>query len=360
MKKYKKLKYMMLPAIMLFVGALVVTASPPETLTVGGEMIPDAYNTSISGSVWRVYSANESEQQTSGIINGCDSWFCLWSGNIDEISSGFGVGTDCIATISQELNGGTLSHTGYYAVVNHILTGDDPAEFPDMTLRQIPVPSVTADAWAYLNWSSVVEDAGENGATNIVGYNVYRSSDGINYTKITPVKVTHTQFTDPIPNDAEYTYAISLVFRGNPPVESSVLSANSQTVFKDTDMDTLPDYYEIANGLDETSGAGTNGPAGDADGDTMSNYEEWIAGTKANDRTSALFVKNVTLDGAGITIQWNGIADRRYSLYRSSTLLSNAWTRIYGPTYCPSNQIIEYIDQSTVSNSSFYRISVSR
>ena len=344
-------------AVML-AGAGQLRAAPPATLTVGGTVQQATDGTGPGGAVWRVHIAGDSGQQAGGTVG--DLLPTLWAGDMGAISSSLEVGTDCVSVISRELGSGTLAHTGYYAVVNHVLTGNDPAEFPNMTLRQIPIPAVTSAVLAHLTWDAASEDPGDAGKTNLMGYTVSRSADGIGFTLVSTSLVTVTQFDDAIPNDTEYYYAIGLVFRGDPPVTGAVLSANSIRTFKDTDSDTLPDYFELANGLDETSGVGTNGPAGDADGDTMSNMEELIAGTLANDKDSYFFVKSVAPDGDGFTIQWDGVADRWYSLYRSSHLASNDWSRIYGPTYCPTDQAMEHTDSPGGSAPRFYRLKVSR
>jgi len=345
-------------AVVMLASVGELCAASPATLTAGGTIRRAPDRASPSGAVWRAYAVDQSDEQADGMVD--DVFLGLWAGDIGSKSSVLGAGTDCVTVASQEVGAGTIGHTGYCAVVNHVLTGDDPAEFPDMTLRQIPIPAVTSTVLAHLTWDAAVEDAGEDGKTNIIGYTVSRSADGVNFTMVSTAIVGTTQFDDAIPNDAEYTYAIGLVFRGSPPVTGAVLSANSIRTFKDTDSDTLPDYFELANGLDETSGGGTNGPAGDADGDTMSNIEEWIAGTRANDKASYFFVKSVAPDGEGFTIQWDGVADRWYSLYRSSNLVSNAWSRIYGPTYCPEDQAIQHTDSPGVSEPHFYQLKVSK
>ena len=48
---------------------------------------------------------------------------------------------------------------------------------------------------------------------------------------------------------------------------------------KDTDGDGLPDWWEMANGLDPYDGTGVNGSAGDSDNDGLSNLAEYLAGT---------------------------------------------------------------------------------
>ena len=348
-------------AAVLLAAVGQLRAAPPATLTVGGTVQQAADGTSPSGAVWRAYAAGSSAERADGTVSTPLPWMPgLWMGDLGAQAADLGVGTDCVTVVSQEIGAGTIGHTGYYSVVNHILTSDDPAEFPEMTLRQISIPAVTSAVLAHLTWDAAVEDPGEAGKTNLLGYTVNRSTDGINFTVVSTSLVSDTQFDDAIPSDAEYSYALGLVFRGDSPVTGAVLSANSIRTFKDTDSDTLPDYFELANGLDETSGVGTNGPAGDADGDTMSNMEELIAGTRANDKDSYFFVKSVTPDGGGFTIEWDGVADRWYSLYSSSNLVSNAWTRIYGPTYCPADQVMGHADSPGVSEPHFYRLKVSK
>ena len=345
-------------AAVMLAGVDRLRAAPPATLTVGGTVQQATDGTSPSGAVWRAYAAGSSAERADGTVSATLPG--LWMSDFGSQVSGLAVGTDCVTVVSQEIGAGTIGHTGYYAVVNHVLSGDDPAEFPEMTLRQVPIPAVTSAVLAHLTWDAAAEDPGEAGKTNLLGYTVNRSTDGINFALVSTSLVTETQFDDAIPNDAEYYYALGLVFRGDPPVTGAVLSANSIRTFKDTDSDTLPDYFELANGLDETSGVGTNGPAGDADGDTMSNMEELIAGTRANDKDSYFFVKSVAPDGDGFTIRWDGVADRWYSLYRTSQLASNDWTRIYGPTYCPADQAMEHTDSPEGSAARFYRLKVSR
>jgi uncharacterized repeat protein (TIGR03803 family) len=137
------------------------------------------------------------------------------------------VGSEQICVLSQEANGGTIGHTGYYAVMNHTLTGNDPAVFSNMTIRPIPIPSATWDTQAHLSWTAAIQDPGEGGATNIIGYNVFRSPDGINFSMVNTAVVVQTSYNDPIPNDQNsYYYAIGLVYRGTPPVNSIALSGN--------------------------------------------------------------------------------------------------------------------------------------
>jgi hypothetical protein len=345
-------------AAVMLAAVTELRAAPPDTLTVGGTVQQAADGTSPSGVVWRAYAAGESGEQVGGAVSAALP--DLWTGDIGAKVSSLAVGTDCVAVVSHETGAGTLGHTGYYAVVNHILTGDDPAEFPEMTLRQIPIPAVTSAVLAHLTWDVAVEDPGEAGETNVIGYTVSRSADGINFTLVSTSLLTDPQFDDAIPNDAEYTYALGLVFRGDPPVTGAVLSANSARTFKNTDGDGLPDYFKIANDLVIGSANPDDGPDGDPDNDGMSNYEHWISGTRANDPTSYLFVREPLPSGEGMVIRWDGVAGRRYTLYRKTDLLDPEWTPILGPVSCSSDQIMEHTDSPGESAQRFYRLKVSK
>jgi autotransporter-associated beta strand protein len=50
----------------------------------------------------------------------------------------------------------------------------------------------------------------------------------------------------------------------------------------DTDGDEMTDLYEISNGLDPNDATGVNGKDGNLDGDFATNYQEFLAGTAAN------------------------------------------------------------------------------
>lgn len=64
----------------------------------------------------------------------------------------------------------------------------------------------------------------------------------------------------------------------------SAITVNAVAI--DTDGDGMTDIYETANGLDPNDPNGVNGAGGNLDGDFATNFEEFIAGTGANNASS--------------------------------------------------------------------------
>ena len=84
----------------------------------------------------------------------------------------------------------------------------------------------------------------------------------------------------------------------------------------DTDMDGIPDAWEIANGLNPADGADA---ALDNDGDTMSNLEEYIAGTNPADAASRL-IAAITCAAGGMEISFSAVAGKAYRIHATSDL----------------------------------------
>jgi type VI secretion system Hcp family effector len=85
----------------------------------------------------------------------------------------------------------------------------------------------------------------------------------------------------------------------------------------DDDDDGMTDVYENANGLNPF----VNDAAGDLDHDGMSNYDEFIAGTAANNANSVLRVTRANLVGTASQITWSSIAGKTYQIYSSTNVV---------------------------------------
>jgi hypothetical protein len=104
-------------------------------------------------------------------------------------------------------------------------------------------------------------------------------------------------------------------------------------VFQDDDMDDLPDWWELANGLDpEDPGIVImrNGPDGDPDGDGLRNLDEFLVGLNPCLRDAHLFPQLTVSrnpDGS-VNMSFPSIADRVYRIHWSNNL--RTWMRMGG------------------------------
>ena len=91
----------------------------------------------------------------------------------------------------------------------------------------------------------------------------------------------------------------------------------------DLDNDQMPDVWEAANGLQPGLADGSD----DKDNDGNDNYSEYVAGTRASDGSSFLVITNdsKTDNPAETRIEWQGVAGRLYSIYKSSTINPADW-----------------------------------
>ena len=123
---------------------------------------------------------------------------------------------------------------------------------------------------------------------------------------------------------------------------------------RDADGDGIEDSWEVRSGL--------TGVAGNAflddDGDRMSNYEEYVAGTNPKDNKSR-FVCAARKTFAGIEISWQGVAGRIYTLERSMDLKAQRPFRPIALKTAEQTGCLAYTDRAgLVSLSHMYRVRV--
>lgn len=90
----------------------------------------------------------------------------------------------------------------------------------------------------------------------------------------------------------------------------------------DCDGDGLPDYWELLSGLSTNDATDA---ALDSDGDGMSNFAEYRAGTDPRSAGSYLSlnmaISNVPDATVGIVLSWYSVTNRSYTLWRSTNLV---------------------------------------
>jgi hypothetical protein len=122
------------------------------------------------------------------------------------------------------------------------------------------------------------------------------------------------------------------------------------TFLSDFDGDRLPDNWEVTFGFDTNS---VNDADGDVDGDTLTNFQEYIAGTDPTDPESYLKVDSIAASG-GTTLKFGAVAARTYTIEYSG-LPGAPWTKLADVVAQPVNRIETIVDPGATTNR-FYRV----
>ena len=103
----------------------------------------------------------------------------------------------------------------------------------------------------------------------------------------------------------------------------------------DTDADGLPDDWEQLYFSSTTAASAT----ADDDGDGMSNYAEFVAGTNPKDPTDRLAPMSVTSDGTTVTLTFRSVSLKRYQLEYATDIVSPTWTSLGNIVAASSNSL---------------------
>lgn len=122
----------------------------------------------------------------------------------------------------------------------------------------------------------------------------------------------------------------------------------------DGDNDGLPTAWELLVGLNSNSAIGVNGAAGNFDGDSLTNLEEWLQGTHPLAANLPLRLEAVLAAGQLERLRFRSEPGRTYHL-QTTTQLGGLWqTQFVIPAGATPHQI--ELPGDTTSASRFYRL----
>ncbi len=121
----------------------------------------------------------------------------------------------------------------------------------------------------------------------------------------------------------------------------------------DTDGDGMPDGYELANNFNPNSAAdGTQ----DADGDFVTNFQEYLSGTNPRDASSVLRITRLLRQGNDLVLSFLSATGKIYAIERAMNLPSASWQTLtnIGPVMS-TNAVVTNISGIQATNG-FYRV----
>ena len=157
--------------------------------------------------------------------------------------------------------------------------------------------------------------------------------------------ITATMFSNAVPitlsNLTNGTYTVYVVGKNSAGFWQDTNSATISETWivstsADSDNDGMPDAWEQEYGLV----VGVNDSGDDADNDGLSNLEEYLAGTIPTLATSRLAMRIATPAGNEVTLQFNAVSNKSYSVLYRNSLSTGGWMLLQDFPAVPTNRTI--------------------
>lgn len=240
-----------------------------------------------------------------------------------------------------------LIHSGVYTVVITDNVGPITSLPASLVLLIDPVIVQPLLSQSVVSGATVTLSATvTNGANLPLGF-WWRTNGRFWMTNFSAERTIFLTITNAQPAWTNYGFIVTNLAR-----PGGLLGGNAALTFvTDSDGDGLPDEWEAAHGL------GTNNlsdAALDADGDTMSNRAEYIAGTDPTNALSYLKIDPVP-GGTNATLTFGAVSNRTYSVQYTDALATGQWRTLMDVAARGTNRTEAVFDPGYTSNR-FYRL----
>jgi hypothetical protein len=152
----------------------------------------------------------------------------------------------------------------------------------------------------------------------------------------------------PITNLTLRTWRLIVINEASP---AGAVAQFNVIALADSDADGIPDDWETSYGFNPGSAADKNV---DSDGDGMSNYKEFLAGTDPTNPQSFLKIEEAISPGSA-GVRFGAVANKTYSILYTDRLGGLPWNKLVSIPARPTDRVESFVDPAWTTNR-FYQV----